>query len=322
VTIPEAAARLRDGELVAFPTETVYGLGADATNDAAVRKIFALKGRPAEHPLIVHIVDAKGLDTWARDVPPAARTLASRFWPGPLTMILAKSARVPATVTGGQETVGLRCPSHRIAQELLREFARVGSGVIAAPSANRFGHVSPTTARHVREEFGEAVYVVDGGACELGLESTIVDLSRGGAVLLRPGAISRAQIAAALGEQPRERDVDAPRASGTLAAHYAPRTALVLADARAVDALARARPEPAVMAMRDRPEGVEVATWIVAPRDPAAYGHDLYANLRRLDASGAERIVVEAPPADAAWEAVNDRLKRAAAATPVAGDEP
>jgi len=322
VTIPEAAARLRDGELVAFPTETVYGLGADATNDAAVRKIFALKGRPAEHPLIVHIVDAKGLDTWARDVPPAARTLASRFWPGPLTMILAKSARVPATVTGGQETVGLRCPSHRIAQELLREFARVGSGVIAAPSANRFGHVSPTTARHVRDEFGEAVYVVDGGACELGLESTIVDVSRGGAVLLRPGAISRAQIAAALGEQPRERDVDAPRASGTLAAHYAPRTALVLADARAVDALARARPEPAVMAMRDRPEGVEVATWIVAPSDPAAYGHDLYANLRRLDASGAERIVVEAPPADAAWEAVNDRLKRAAAATPVAGDEP
>ncbi len=313
---------LRDREVVAFPTETVYGLGADATSDAAIAKIFALKGRPAHHPLIVHIGRPEELDDWARDVPASARTLAERFWPGPLTMILEKSPRLPASVTGGQDTVGLRCPSHRIAQELLREFARAASGVIAAPSANKFGHVSPTTAAHVRDEFGSGLFVLDGGPCEVGLESTIVDLSRGAPVLLRPGAISREELAVTLGEEPRERDAEAPRASGTLAAHYAPRTALLLADAPTVDALARARPEAAVLAMRDAPDGVKVAAWIVAPRDPSAYGHDLYANLRRLDASGAKRIVVEAPPPESAWEAVNDRLKRAAAGAPLASDEP
>jgi len=320
--IAEAVARLAAGEVVAFPTETVYGLGADATNDAAIAKIFALKGRPAHHPLIVHIERPEDLDAWARNVPASARTLAARFWPGPLTMILEKSPRLPASVTGGQESVGLRCPSHRIAQELLREFARTASGVVAAPSANKFGHVSPTTAAHVREEFGSGIYVLDGGACEVGLESTIVDLSRGAPALLRPGAISREELVEALGEELRERDTEAPRASGTLASHYAPRTALLLADTPTVDALARARPEAAVLAMRDAPDGVKVMAWIVAPRDPAAYGHDLYANLRRLDASGAKRIVVEAPPAESAWEAVNDRLTRAAAGAPPAGDEP
>jgi len=320
--IAEAVARLAAGEVVAFPTETVYGLGADATNDAAIAKIFALKGRPVHHPLIVHIERPEDLDAWARNVPASARTLAERFWPGPLTMILEKSPRLPASVTGGQASVGLRCPSHRIAQELLREFARTASGVVAAPSANKFGHVSPTTAAHVREEFGSEIYVLDGGACEVGLESTIVDLSRGAPALLRPGAISREELAEALGEELRERDTEAPRASGTLASHYAPRTALLLADAPTVDTLARARPEAAVLAMRDAPEGVKVAAWIVAPCDPSAYGHDLYANLRRLDASGAKRIVVEAPPAESAWEAVNDRLTRAAAGAPPAGDEP
>ena len=174
--LAEAVESLRRGELVALPTETVYGLGADATNPSAVAKIFALKGRPADHPLIVHVAPEARLDDWAVDIPDAARRLAADFWPGPLTMILRKSPRVPAIVTGGQDTVGLRCPSHPVAQALLREFAKSGSGAVAAPSANKFGHVSPTTARHVRDEFGPGLLVLDGGDCEVGLESTIVDL--------------------------------------------------------------------------------------------------------------------------------------------------
>jgi L-threonylcarbamoyladenylate synthase len=320
--VAQAAKLLARGEVVAFPTETVYGLGADATNDAAVAEIFALKGRPADHPLIVHVPSPAAVSRWAAEVPRAARSLMDRFWPGPLTLILRKSPQVPRAVTGGQESVGLRCPAHPLARELLREFERIGSGAIAAPSANRFGHVSPTRAAHVRDEFGDAVPILDGGDCEVGLESTIVDLSREAPVLLRPGAISRAQLTEALGEEPRERDAHAPRASGTLAAHYAPRTALVLAEPREVDALARARPAPAVLALHPAPDGADASGWIVAACDPAAYGHDLYANLRRLDSSGAPRIVVEMPPIHSAWEAVNDRLKRAAAATPPAGDEP
>lgn len=319
--IPEAARRLQAGGLVAFPTETVYGLGADAANPDAVAKIFALKGRPADHPLIVHFADPLGLPQWARDVPASAMTLAARFWPGPLTIILRKSARVPAAVTGGQETVGLRCPSHPVALELLREFARIGSGAVAAPSANRFGHVSPTTAQHVREEFGGDLMVLDGGPCEVGLESTIVDLSRGSPMLLRPGAITRRDIEAVLGVAPAERDAAAPRASGTLEAHYAPRTALTLADAAAIAAQA-GDAGVAVLALRARPAEAKTAAWIAAPADPMRYGHDLYANLRALDRSGARRILIEAPPPLAAWEAVNDRLKRAAAGTAALDDEP
>ena len=312
-TAAEAARRLHAGELVAFPTETVYGLGADATNPEAVAKIFALKGRPETHPLIVHIADPLALELWARHVPANARKLADRFWPGPLTMILPKSARVPAAVTGGQDTVGVRCPSHPVAQELLREFARIGSGGVAAPSANRFGHVSPTTAQHVRDEFGASVEVVDGGACEVGLESTIVDVSRGAPVLLRPGAVSRRDIESVLGIAPAERDAAAPRASGTLAAHYAPRTPLTLVDAAAFEAELAKAGEAAVLALRARPAAARAAPWIHASADPLHYGHDLYANLRALDRGGAARIVVESPPALPGWEAVNDRLKRAAA---------
>jgi L-threonylcarbamoyladenylate synthase len=315
-----AVGLLRRGELVALPTETVYGLGADATNEAAVRKIFALKGRPADHPLIVHLAAEARLDDWAAEVPDAARRLTADFWPGPLTMILRKSPRVPAIVTGGQDTVGLRCPAHPVAQQLLREFAKVGSGAIAAPSANRFGHVSPTTAQHVRDEFGPGLLVLDGGACEVGLESTIVDLSRGHPVLLRPGAVTREAIGAVLGVMPADRDAQAPRASGTLAAHYAPCTPVVLVEAsrleqRVRDEL-RAGRSLAVLARSPWP-GVmrEVAAgwWHVAPETAAAYGHDLYANLRSLDANAADLIVVEAPPAEPAWEAVRDRLARAAA---------
>ena len=312
-TAAEAARRLHAGELVAFPTETVYGLGADATNPEAVAKIFALKGRPENHPLIVHIADPLALELWARHVPAIARKLADRFWPGPLTMILPRSARVPAAVTGGQDTVGVRCPSHPVAQELLREFARIGSGGVAAPSANRFGHVSPTTAQHVRDEFGASVEVVEGGACEVGLESTIVDVSRGAPVLLRPGAVSRRDIESVLGIAPAERDAAAPRASGTLAAHYAPRTPLTLVDAAAFEAELAKAGEAAVLALRARPAAARAAPWIHAPADPLHYGHDLYANLRALDRGGAARIVVESPPALPGWEAVNDRLKRAAA---------
>jgi len=312
--IVEAARLLADGEAIGFPTETVYGLGADATNAIAVAKIFALKGRPSDHPLIVHFADPAALDDWAIEVPEAARVLAKHFWPGALTMILKKSARVPAAVTGGQDTVGLRCPSHPMAQELLREFARIGSGAVAAPSANRFGHVSPTTAAHVREEFGPDLFVLDGGECEIGLESTIIDLSRGTPVLLRPGGISRKAIARVLGGAPRDRDAQAPRASGTLDAHYAPRTPLVIVDATLLEEELRMHANCAVLAFNDPPAGARSATWIAASSDPAAYGHDLYANLRQLDAVGAARILVQEPPSGPEWEAVNDRVMRAAAA--------
>ncbi|HUQ29390.1 MAG TPA: L-threonylcarbamoyladenylate synthase [Usitatibacter sp.] len=316
----QAAELLAAGDVVAFPTETVYGLGADAANPAAVAKIFALKGRPSDHPLIVHVLDAAAMSDWAREVPDAARKLAARFWPGPLTMILTRSSRVPSAVTGGQETVGLRCPSHPIAQELLREFARVGSGAIAAPSANKFGHVSPTTAEHVREEFGDAVPVLDGGACDVGIESTIVDLSRGVPVLLRPGAVTRDDIEETLGVTVHDRDEAAPRASGTLAAHYAPRTALVLVTPEGLDREVRSLTNVAVLAMRQAPRNALATAWIAASPMPERYGHDLYANLRRLDSSGAKRILVEAPPDGPEWEAIADRLTRAAAGA--AAEEP
>ena len=319
--VREAARCLAAGELAAFPTETVYGLGADATNEKAVAKIFAAKGRPADHPLIVHISDASQLAFWASEVPPSATELARRFWPGPLTMILKKGKDIPAAVSGGQDTVGLRCPSHPVAQQLLREFARIGSGVVAAPSANKFGHVSPTTAKHVRAEFGLELLVLDGGACEVGLESTIVDLSRGAPVLLRPGGVSRAMLAEALRTDVRARDADAPRASGTLEAHYAPRIPLSLASREEVDREGR-NGHVAVLALHEAPYPVPRPMWIAAAPHAGRYAHDLYANLRRLDTSGARSILVEAPPSLAEWEAVNDRLSRAAAGTIALDDEP
>lgn len=312
--IQRAVQLLRQGELVALPTETVYGLGADALNPDAVAKIFAAKGRPSDHPLIVHLADASQIMTWAREVPKDAIALARAFWPGPLTLILKKDESVPDLVTGGQDTVGLRVPNHPVALELLRAF---GSGV-AAPSANRFGRISPTTAAHVHQELGSRVaLILDGGACKVGLESTIVDLSRGVPVILRPGAIGADDIARVLGRRPRLRGEGAaeqgatPRVSGALAAHYAPRTPLELV---AADALAaQARPGDAVLARCAAPTSLaEGVAWAQAPADPAGYGHDLYARLRSLDESGAARILVEAPPATPAWAAVADRLGRAA----------
>jgi L-threonylcarbamoyladenylate synthase len=312
----EAASILATGGLVAMPTETVYGLAADALNPEAVARIFSIKGRPADHPLIVHIAPEAPLEAWASNIPESARQLREAFWPGPLTMILKRSPRVPAIVTGGQDSVGLRCPSHPVAQQLLREFARIGSGAVAAPSANRFGHVSPTTARHVRDEFGTGLFVIDGGACDVGLESTIVDLSRGEPVLLRPGAITREDLARVLGSVPRDRDAGAPRASGTLASHYAPRTPMALVEGAALvqrlrEAAAAGR-RVAVLARRGQAD-LPAFAWLETPKDVAGYGHDLYAGLRELDGNGADVIWVEAPPVHPAWEAIRDRLARAAA---------
>lgn len=307
--IARAAAILDSGGLVAFPTETVYGLGADAANPEAVRRIFEAKGRPADHPVIVHVADAVDLGAWARTVPETARQLAHAFWPGPLTLIVARAAGVSDTLTGGQDTVGVRVPSHPVAQALLRAFGRG----IAAPSANRFGRISPTTSDHVRAELGERVdLVLDGGQAEVGIESTIVDVSGERPALLRPGMIGAAELEAVLGQPLSRPTQESPRVSGALAAHYAPSTPLTLLAARDVDALAISSRRLVILARRPAPETAR-ATWIEAPIDATGYAHDLYARLRVLDAGGFERIVVEMPPDDPAWAAVRDRLTRAAA---------
>ena len=311
--IAQAVALLRAGELVAFPTETVYGLGADASSPAAVAKIFAAKGRPADHPLIVHISDASHLARWAREVPHTAHTLAAMYWPGPLTLILKKQPGVPDAVTGGQDTVGLRVPRHPLALQLLKAF----DGGIAAPSANRFGRISPTNADHVREELGDAVsLILDGGPCDVGIESAIVDLSRGQPMVLRPGAITAQQIAAMLDMEVKEGAADnAPRVSGSLAAHYAPVTPMRLVPAERIEhqlqqMLAQGQ-RVAVLARRPAPSGTHYLHWHIAPADTAAYAHDLYANLRRLDHVSVDLILVETPPQTEEWQAVCDRLARA-----------
>ena len=321
--IARAVALLRAGELVAFPTETVYGLGADARNPQAVAKIFAAKGRPADHPLIVHLASSVALSSWARELPPAAEKLAAAFWPGPLTMILKRAARVPDAVTGGQDTVGLRVPDHPRALALLAEFAGASHEGLAAPSANRFGRLSPTSAAHVRAELGEAVaMVLDGGACSVGIESTIVDLSRGGAMLLRPGAIGATALAEVLGcevEAGGGQTADQPRVPGSLAAHYAPATPLQLvASAALTEAAAAAQGRGlrvAVLARRPLPGNTADLIWHQACDEPSGYAHDLYAALRLLDAAGADLILVEAVPPDVAWGAVADRLSRSAKGT-------
>ncbi len=314
--IERAVALLRAGELVAFPTETVYGLGADAANAAAVVKIFAAKGRPADHPLIVHLPSAGHLPRWAREVPAEAERLAAAFWPGPLTLILKRRPEVPDAITGGQDTVGLRVPSHPLALELLAAF----DGGIAAPSANRFGRISPTTAAHVREELGSCVpLVLDGGACPVGIESTILDLSRGTPVLLRPGAVGTADIARVLGRapEPAAPQADVPRVSGSLDAHYAPRTPLQLVSSDGLLFALRnalvAGERVAVLAPTAQAISHELVVWKQAPPEPAGFAHDLYASLRELDGLGCARILVQQPPAGEAWLAVNDRLRRAAA---------
>lgn len=309
-----AATLLRAGELVAFPTETVYGLGADARNPRAIARIFAAKGRPVDHPLIVHLPGVAHLERWAVDIPEAAGRLAAAFWPGPLTLILKRHPDVPDAVTGGQDTVGLRVPRHPLALQLLREF----DGGAAAPSANRFGRVSPTTAAHVREELGDAVaMIVDGGPCEVGIESTILDLSAGEPRILRPGMLDAAALGAVLGRPPESgAGQNAPRVPGSMEAHYAPRTPLRLVAASALaqtarEALDRGR-RVAVLAPGAPALAHPSLAWHPASADPARFAHEIYARLRELDGAGCDLILVEAPPADAAWRAVTDRLSRAA----------
>ncbi|MCX7164998.1 MAG: L-threonylcarbamoyladenylate synthase [Rhodocyclales bacterium] len=321
--VARAAGLLRAGELVAFPTETVYGLGADASNPLAIAKIFAAKGRPADHPLIVHLPDASHLERWAVDIPEAARELAAAFWPGPLTLILKRHPSVLDAVTGGQDTVGLRVPNHPLALQLLREFDGTNGGAngggLAAPSANRFGHVSPTTAAHVSEELGDAVaLILDGGPCAVGIESTILDLSGGEPRILRPGMLDATVIGAVLGRVPAfGGDQDAPRVSGSLEAHYAPRTPLQLVATAELATTARkalvAGQRIAVLAAQPLIPEHQNLVWRRASAKPAQFAHDLYARLRELDALRCDLILVAAPPADEVWRAVADRLRRAAA---------
>ncbi len=318
--IEAAAAALARGELIGLPTETVYGLAGAARDERAVARIFALKGRPADHPLIVHLADAAQIDAWAREIPPAARALAAALWPGPLTLILRRAPGVSDLVTGGQDTVGLRVPAHPWAQAVL---ARYGDGV-AAPSANRYGHLSPTTAQHVREEFGDALpLVLDGGPCEIGIESTIVDLSSAEARVLRPGRYGADAIAAIVHASVGEGATTAsPRVSGSVSRHYAPRTPTELVARAALEARARRAIDDgecvrvlALGALPAQSEGLLMAA------DPDTYARHLYAALRALDAEGADRILVEAPPAEAAWAAVHDRLRRATARDDAGGDD-
>jgi len=305
--IRKAAEILRAGGLVAFPTETVYGLGADAASQKAVARLYAVKRRPSEHPVIVHFSSPDQAFAWGREVPPVAKKLADKFWPGPLTLILKRSERAKDFVTGGQDTVGLRVPSHPVAQRLLKEFG----GAIAAPSANRFGLVSPTTAAHVREDLGKDVdLVLEGGPSDVGIESTILDLSGAAPVLLRPGHISREDLQKILGIEVSEKAIASPRHSGGLERHYAPRTPARLVPAFGLDkAITELKAKVAVLAFSRPDERVD--HWLRMPREPHAYAQRLYAALRELDTAGCERILVEAPPDSPEWAAVTDRLRRA-----------
>lgn len=317
---------LERGQLVAFPTETVYGLGADAANPAAIARIYEAKGRPSDHPLIVHLSPEAELSRWASDIPEEARQLVRAYWPGPLTLILKRAPGVPEAVSAGQDTIGLRCPSHPVALALLAAF-RQGQGGIAGPSANRFGHVSPTSAQHVRDEFGDRHpligCILEGGQSEVGIESTIIDLSRlqsHGPVLLRPGKLSAHEIGEMLGREVRTPDRAAPRVSGSLDAHYAPATALALVPQdqlpAVLNALAGKRRRIALLHHSPLPVNGAFMLAIIAairmPALPAPYAHALYSNLRVLDQAAADLIVVESPPVEAGWEAINDRLRRAA----------
>ena len=315
--VEQAARLLADGELVAFPTETVYGLGARADDDAAVARVFAAKGRPPDHPLIVHVRDAAAAGLFSAAPGPMAERLMARFWPGPLTVIVPRAPGVATAAAGGHPTIGLRCPSHPVAVALLRAASALGVPGVAAPSANRFGRVSPTTASHVAAEFDASLAVLDGGACPVGIESTIVDCSRGRPVLLRPGTLPSRDIEAALGEPLQSRDDDAPQAPGTLAAHYAPNARVRLMAAPMLhDALALLGGNAqgvAVYSRTVRPAGRTI-THRTMPDNARAAAFELFAVLRELDALGAKLIWVEQPPDTPDWDGVRDRLQRAAAA--------
>ena len=312
--IARAAQLLREGGVVAIPTETVYGLGAVALNRGAVRRVFAIKGRPANHPLIVHLASAEALPEWAREIPDAAWRLAERFWPGPLTLVLPRQPQVPDEVTGGQDSVALRVPAQPVTRELI-----AAAGALAAPSANRFGRVSPTAAEHVAAELGDEVdMILDAGPCKVGLESTIVSLLDESPALLRPGGVTVAEIEAVLGRPvaPPPQDLRAP---GRLASHYAPATPLELVAGAdlALRLAAQGAPRVRIAVAAFTPEAIAAAGAAGAavthmPPSAAEYGRVLYATLRGLDAAAHDLIIVEAPPAGPEWLAVRDRLSRAA----------
>jgi L-threonylcarbamoyladenylate synthase len=320
-SIAQAVATLQSGGLVAFPTETVYGLGADASSDAAVAGIFAAKGRPSDHPLIVHVPDAAAACHFAAGVPPFAQRLMDAFWPGPLTLILPRRAGVAAAAAGGQDSIGVRCPAHPVAHAMLLACRDAQPAVrgVAGPSANRFGRVSPTTAAHVASEFGEGLLVLDGGPCDVGIESTIVDCTRGVPVLLRPGMLTAAQVEQACGERVRMPDEmgPAPRASGTLESHYAPNARVRLMDAKSLqttlDVLGADASRVGVYSrapLKTRSRDVLLRRM---PSEAAAAARELFAVLRELDAAGVSLIWIEAPPDAPEWAGVRDRLQRAAA---------
>jgi L-threonylcarbamoyladenylate synthase len=339
-SITAAAQALQRGELLGLPTETVYGLAADAGNDAAVAKIFAAKGRPINHPLIVHVANAQGVQRFASHVPDFAQKLMDAFWPGPLTLILPRRPEVAALAAGGQNSVGLRCPSDPTARAVLEAAEALGVLGVAAPSANVFGRVSPTTAAHVAGEFGPELLILDGGACDVGIESTIVDCTRAAPVLLRPGVLTPQQLSDVCGLSvitPSAPDADAPRASGTLASHYAPAAKLQLmtvADlqnvilAYAISASAKTSPEltgagtvAGTVAIWSRSAvqlpATNAALFKVQPMPTSANdcAHQLFAQLRSFDAQGVAHIWVEVPPLTPEWDGVRDRLTRAATPT-------
>lgn len=317
--VQDCAAALQAGELVAFATETVYGLGADAGNDAAVAKIFAAKGRPSNHPLIVHVADqlqgADGLARFAAEMPGFAQRLTKRFWPGPLTLILPRRPDAGLAAAGGQDSIGLRCPAHPVAQSLLRACCALGVPGLAAPSANLFGRVSPTTAAHVQQEFGRDLWVLDGGSCAVGIESAIVDCTREVPALLRPGTLDRRRLEQVMGQALAAPDAASPRAPGMLVSHYAPRAKVALLSAQALHAALRG-PLPQGLAVYSQvvPPASAGVVHRAMPSGPDAVAHELFAMLREFDALGAAIIWVERPPPGSEWDGVRDRLQRAAAA--------
>lgn len=311
--LDDAVTALRNGELVAFPTETVYGLGANARDPAALRRIFEAKGRPADHPLILHLDNVRFLARWVDEVPPQVEALAKAFWPGPLTLVMRRSEEASDVLTGGQDTVAIRIPSHPMAQQLLTAFG----GGIAAPSANKYGKVSPTRPEHVREELGDAVRIImDGGECQIGVESTILSLVGPKPRLLRPGSITQAQLEAVIGPVEVGADAAAPRVPGSTAQHYSPSTAVAIVPSTLlesrIDTLLRDARRVAVLAQRPPRKAQQGVTWINAGRRLDVYQRDLYANLRSLDKAGADLILVEEVPAKPEWAAVQDRLARCA----------
>jgi L-threonylcarbamoyladenylate synthase len=322
VHVQQAVEALCAGELLGLPTETVYGLAADASNESAVAKIFQAKGRPPNHPLIVHVASANSVHQFASDIPDFAQKLMSQFWPGPLTLILPRQTNMAAAAAGGQNSVGLRCPSHPLALEVLKACAAKGVWGLAAPSANLFGRVSPTSAAHVQSEFGDSLLILDGGECEVGIESSIVDCTRGVPVLLRPGQISRTQIEQACGLKlvnPETLNSEAPRASGTLESHYAPIAKVrLMSTTDWQKALAALGPHAQNLALWSvqKPSSELLGAglvWRAMPSNATQAAHDLFSVLRDFDSRGVRTIWIETPPPTPEWEGVRDRLNRAAA---------